>query len=300
MSISLLYFLTGQLMWGLLPAFWRLLGDLSPLYILAARILFAALLGYVIIAALGKREMIHSAMKNPPLMGRLLTASVIVTANWGLYIYAVNTGHILQTSLAYFMNPIVCLALSSLLFKESLGPWQKASLTTALMGMAASMILFGGIPWLSLAICFTFSGYSLTKKKVALDGDVSVFFESLFMTIPSAAFVLWSEMNHTGAAGVLSGWEWLLLPATGLFTALPLMFFSAGIRGISFASASILMYMAPSIQTFIGFLYGETMSPIILINFCFILVAVVFFIIGTLRHTKEMNEKIRASVRKDA
>lgn len=286
-----IYFILGQLMWGFLPAFWRLLAMLDAQYILAVRILFSALLGYGWILAMGKRRLLSQVLSDRRTLCWLFGASIFITANWGLYIFAVNTGHVFQASLAYFMNPIVCLALSSLLFRERLGPWQLAAALTAAAGMVISFALYGGIPLLSVAVCLSFTGYSLIKKKVSVDGDVSVFLESLYMTVPSAIYVWWAEAEGFGAAGVLHGWEWWLLPATGVFTALPLIFFSAGIFGISFATASILMYMAPAIQLIMGFVYGEPMEPILLINFAFILCAVVLFVIGTVRGARKIERK---------
>lgn len=292
------YFILGQLMWGFLPAFWKLLSMLDPQYILAVRILFAAILGYVMLAALGKLQALRAVCHEGRTLRKVFVASIFITLNWGLYILAVNTGHVFQASLAYFMNPIVCLALSGLFLKERLGHWQIASAVTAGAGMVLSLVLYGGIPLLTLAICLTFTGYSLMKKQIVIDGDVSVFLESLYMTVPSAVYVLWAESAGSGAAGVLHGWEWLLLPATGVFTALPLIFFSAGIFGISFASASILMYLAPAIQLIMGFVYGEYLEPILLINFAFILASVVLFIIGTIRDARKVQTERKARLEK--
>lgn len=282
------YFILGQLMWGFLPAFWKLLSMLDPQYILAVRILFAAVLGYIMLAVVGKLGKFREVCHQGKTLRQVFAASIFITLNWGLYILAVNTGHVFQASLAYFMNPIVCLALSGIFLKERLGHWQIASAVTAGLGMVLSLVLYGGIPLLTLAICLSFTGYSLMKKQIVIDGDVSVFLESLYMTVPSALYVFWAESAGSGAGGVLHGWEWLLLPATGIFTALPLIFFSAGIFGISFASASILMYMAPAIQLIMGFVYGEYLEPILLINFAFILVSVALFIIGAIRDAKKV------------
>lgn len=292
------YFILGQLMWGFLPAFWKLLSMLDPQYILAVRILFAAVLGYILLAALGKLQALRAVCHEGRTLRKVFVASVFVTLNWGLYILAVNTGHVFEASLAYFMNPIVCLALSGLFLKERLGHWQVASAVTAGAGMVLSLALYGGIPLLTLAICLTFTGYSLMKKQIVIDGDVSVFLESLYMTVPSAVYVFWAESSGSGAVGVLHGWEWLLLPATGVFTALPLIFFSAGIFGISFASASILMYLAPAIQLIMGFVYGEYLEPILLMNFAFIFASVVLFIVGTIRDAKKVQIERKARLEK--
>ena len=283
MSIYFLYFVTGQTVWGLLPIFWKMLAGLDPVYLLSVRIIFSALVcGLVAFWGSGWAKNAHF-LYDKKLLKRLSIASVFITSNWGLYIFAVNTGHIFEASLAYFINPIICLLFSALIFKEKLNFLQKSSAFIAAAGIAVAFLLYGDVPWLSLLMCFPFSVYSVIKKKVDVPGMVSVFLESLAMVIPSAIYILWMNGEGRGADSVLSGWEYILLPLTGVLTAIPMALFSAGLRGISFSAASILMYMSPGIQIFLALFYGETLSPIMLINFAFVLVAVLFYSIGTLR-----------------
>ena len=281
MSRYLLYFIAGQCIWGMLPVFWKLLAQLDPVYLLSVRIIFSALVCGVVafVGPSGKEN--WNYFQDGPLMKKLGIASLLITANWGLYIMAVNTGHIFEASLAYFINPIICLLFSALVFHEMLNGWQKASALTAATGILTAFTIYGEVPWLSLLMCFPFAIYSAIKKKVNIPGMVSVFIESLYMVLPSAAYILWMNGEGHGAAGVLSGWQWLLLPMTGVLTAIPMALFSAGLRGISFSAASILMYMSPGIQIFLAFFYGETLSPIMWINFAFVLVAVVFYSVGS-------------------
>lgn len=283
MSRYLLYFVAGQCIWGMLPVFWKLLARLDPVYLLSVRIIFSALVcGLVAFAGTSGKEN-RKYFHDGSLMKKLGLASVLITANWGLYIMAVNTGHIFEASLAYFINPIICLLFSALVFREKLNGWQKASALTAATGILTAFVIYGEIPWLSLLMCFPFAIYSAIKKKVDIPGMVSVFIESLYMVLPSAIYILWMNGAGHGAYGVLSGWQWLLLPMTGVLTAIPMALFSAGLRGISFSAASILMYMSPGIQIFLALFYGETLSPIMWINFAFVLLAVVFYSVGSLR-----------------
>ena len=285
MSVYLLYFVAGQVVWGLLPVFWKMLSGLEPVYLLSVRIIFSALV-CGLVAFWGSRWKKNSHfLRDKKLWKRLGIASVFITSNWGLYIMAVNTGHIFEASLAYFINPIICLLFSALIFKEALNGLQKASAFIAAAGIMTAFLLYGEVPWLSLLMCFPFSVYSVIKKKVDMPGMVSVFMESLCMVIPSALYIFWMNGEGKGADAVLSGWEYVLLPLTGVLTAIPMALFSAGLRGISFSAASILMYLSPGIQIFLALFYGETLSPIMLINFVFVLVAVVFYSIGTLRRT---------------
>lgn len=283
MSRYLLYFIAGQCIWGMLPVFWKLLAQLDPVYLLSVRIIFSTLVcGLVAFTGpAGKKNL--SYFRQGSLMKKLGLASIFITMNWGLYIMAVNTGHIFEASLAYFINPIICLLFSALVFKEAMNGWQKSSVVMAASGILVAFAMYGQVPWLSLALCFPFSIYSVIKKTVNVPGMVSVCIESLYMVLPSAVYILWMNGQGLGAGSVLSGWEWLLLPMTGVLTAIPMALFSAGLRGIPFSAASILMYMSPGIQIFLAFFYGETLSPIMWINFGFVLLAVLLYSIGTVK-----------------
>lgn len=298
MSIFTLYFIAGQVIWGFLPAFWKSLSALDPVYILSARIVFSTLVCGAYVLATAHRREFFSLLHAPALLGRLALASLFITANWGLYITAVNTGRIFDAGLAYFINPILCLLFSSLLFRERMNGWQKAAALTAAAGIAAAFLLYGSIPWFALIMCSPFAVYSVIKKKMTLSGMVTVFTESLFMTVPSLLYMGFCETEGRGAFTALSGWEWGLLPLTGILTAFPMALFSAGLRGISFSAASILMYLSPAIQVVLAAVYGETLSPIMLVNFAFVLAAVALYIVGSIRKSREVREAIRAANRK--
>ncbi len=299
MNIFIIYFVIAQILWGILPVFWKQLAMLDPLYILAVRIIFSAIFCGLLIRIAGKETDFIQAVKDRQIMQRLAAAGLFITMNWGLYIYAVNTGHIFEASLAYFINPIVCLAASAVFLKEHLGPFQKTATAVASAGILLSFVQYGEIPWLALAICITFSVYSILKKSLLVDSQVSVCIETLYMVIPSAVLIGWMEHSGNGAVSVLSGAEWLLLPAAGVVTSLPLLFFSAGIKGTPFSVSAIFMYLSPVIQLFLAPLYGEELSSVMLMNFLFALTAVALFIFGSLRDAARLKAKLRRSFHED-
>ncbi|MCH4167114.1 MAG: EamA family transporter RarD [Megasphaera sp.] len=288
MNIYIVYTLLGQIIWGLLPLFWILLQDVPSLYILATRIVWSALFCYGLI--LQKHLLPHlrqlTADRNewPYIAG----ACVMITMNWGSFIYAMTHSYILQSSLAYFINPIVVILCGSIIFHEHLGLLQRFSIAFAATGLLIAFFLYGQIPWLALLICATWAIYSLLKKKITLDSQVSVFIESFSMVPLSIVFILYSEMNGIGAATLLQGWQWLLLPATGIVTAVPMLFFTAGIKGAPVTLAGICMYLAPSISMIIGLLTGETLTKPLLITFIFTWIAVALYIAGILKITKRL------------
>lgn len=280
-------------MWGLLPIFWKSLSMLDPLYIMAVRVIFSALFGYVVIAVKGKEGILRDALCRPKEMIRLAWASLLITLSWWLYVVAVNTGHILEAGLGFFMMPTMCLAASAFLLKEKMNRWETVSAVIAASGVMAALFLYGAVPWMALLMCVVFGAYGVIKKTVSCDGDVSVFIESLYMTAPALLYVFWAEGEGAGAIGVLSGWEWLLLPMTGVVTAFPLILFAAGMQGISFTAASVLMYLDPLIETSVGFLYGEMPSLMMSVNFGFALVSVGFCIAGTIARNAAIHRDLR-------
>lgn len=291
MNIYILYTLTGQVIWGLLPLFWMLLQDVPSLYILATRIVWSALFCYGLILQKHLLPHLHDLVRDRKEWPFIAGACIMVTMNWGSFIYAMTHSYILQSSLAYFINPIVVILCGSLIFHEHLNPLQKLSIAFASSGLFIAFFLYGQIPWLALLICSTWAAYSILKKKITLNSQVSVFIESFSMVPLSLAFIAYSEMNGIGAAGVLHGWSWLLLPATGIVTAVPMLFFTAGMKGAPVTVSGICMYLAPGISMIIGLLTGEALTQPLLITFVFTWIAVALYIMGILQITKKIRRK---------
>lgn len=292
LSIFTFYFLISQILWGFFPVFWKELAMLDPIYLLAVRIVFSALFCGLCLLFTDHTDTKQSLM-NGKLMRRLSLASIFITINWGLYIFLVNNGHIFDASLAYFIGPILCLLFSAFLFREPMNHWQAGSILAAMLGILAAFLVYGTIPWRALLLCSPFAIYSAIKKGLQVSGMFSVFAESLVMTVPSLAIILWYEMHGEGAIGVLTGWEWLLIPATGVVTSIPMIFFAAGLRGVSFSVAAILMYGSPMIQLFLAPLYGEIPTPAMLVNAPFVFLAVLLFITGNLRQARQLKDRVQ-------
>ena len=279
-KIYYVYFILSQVIWGVLPAFWLLLRQLPPLYTLASRIIWASVLCFFLILQKHLLPGLKGVAKERWQWPYIAGACIFITLNWGSYIYATTRGFILQASLAYFINPIVVVFFGGLIFREKLRPIQKLSIFVAGLGLALAFFIYGVVPWLSFIICLTWATYSMIKKKVVLDSQVSVFIESFSMVPLALAFILFSEANGIGAAGIFNGWQWLLLPATGVVTAVPMMLFSAGVKGIPMTTGGILMYFSPSITLVIGVLSGEVITEPLLLTFCLAWVAVALYMYG--------------------
>ncbi len=288
MKKSVLWVLLCYILWGLLPIFWKLLNALNPVYILCSRIVWALVFCFVILICKRELSVIKSLIKNPGLFIYLALCGVFLTINWGSYIWAVNTNHVLDASLAYFINPIISVILGFLLYKERLTALQRLSVAIAFIGIMIPIIKEGAFPWLALIIGGSFSVYSAAKKKVDISSESSNFIETLAIAPFALIVILLFEAKGMGAVGKLRGIEYILLPLSGVVTSVPLLFFSAGIKYIPMSLSGILMYINPTLQFLVGVLiYKESLTVTNIITFAFVWLSLVIFVISSVKSQKD-------------
>lgn len=283
------YVVGCYVLWGVLPIFWKFLQSVNSLYLLAARIVWALVFcGIIILFSSGKNEL-KSVMRNKRQFLLSCLCGLFVSINWGGYIIAVNSDHILEGSLAYYMNPIFAILAGSIFFKERLSVLQWISVALAFTGVLVSVIAYGSVPYLALTIAISFAIYSSLKKKVTIESTtVSLFIETLAMTPISIAFMIYMEIVGNGSIGVLHSWQFLLLPISGIITAIPLLLFGKGIKHTSVSMTGILMYINPTMQLLIGvFLYNEEFSSTQAVTFAFVWAALIMFVVGNIVKMKK-------------
>lgn len=190
-------------------------------------------------------------------------SSLLIAFNWGLYIWAVNAGHVVETSLGYFINPLINVVLGVLVLRERLTRLQWLGVSFAFIGVAWLTWQAGSPPWIALGLALSFGAYGLLRKLVAVEAVAGLGVESLYLFLPALAFVAWGEQGHGG--GFIQGWGWqidLLLILGGVVSAVPLIGFSYGVRRIPLTIVGLLQYIAPSIQFLIGvFVFKEAFGP---------------------------------------
>ena len=241
--------------WGVVPLYWHALKVVPSLQIMAHRIVWSALLvvGWLLLRnGLGWWREIRA---KPGALRALALSSVLIAFNWCLYIWAVNAGHVVETSLGYFINPLLNVVLGVMVLRERLDRAQWFAVGCAALGVAWLTWSAGAPPWIALGLAFSFGLYGLVRKLLAVDAVGGLAVESLYLFIPGLAFVLWSEAGHGGGFG--SGWGWgvdLLLVGGGLVSALPLIGFAYGVRRIPLSIVGLMQYIAPSLQLLIGVL----------------------------------------------
>lgn len=259
---GLLYGIGAYGMWGIVPLFWPLLEPSGAMEILAHRMVWS--LGVVGIALLVVRRWawIGELIRTPRKLGLIAVAAAVITVNWGLYIWAVNNGQVVEASLGYFINPLVTIAMGVLLLGERLRPVQWAAVATGLLAVLVLAIGYGRPPWISLALAFSFATYGLAKKKVNLGGLESLAAETAVLFLPALGFLLW--LGARGEATFTSGGagHGVLLAATGIVTAVPLVCFGAAAIRVPLSTLGLLQYLAPVFQLVLGILYfHEEMPP---------------------------------------
>ncbi|MBQ2830753.1 MAG: EamA family transporter RarD [Oscillospiraceae bacterium] len=283
-----LFVLCCYILWGLLPIFWKTLAEVDAFYILSVRIVFSLLFAALLLSVRGGFSAVRAALSDQRERRLLFAAGWLVCANWGAYIWAVNNGHVLDASLAYYINPIMSILLGAFVFRERLSRLQWVSVALVAVGIIVTAVRFGTVPYLALLIAGSFALYGAAKKNVKSTSAVSLFVETL-MTVPFALVLLvWMESRGTGALGVMHGAEFLLLPLAGIVTAVPLLFYAAGIKKTSYAAAGILMFINPTLQFLLGvFLYGEPFTSTHALLFVFVWAGAALFAVGNLRGNKE-------------
>ena len=266
-----LYVLACYIIWGVLPIYWKTLAAVDSFYILAARVVWSLIFITVILMARGRGAAVRAVLADRKELRRLMLAGVAVCVNWGSYIWAVNSGHGVDASLAYYMNPILTIFLATLVFREKLTKLQWLSVAVTFTGLVTAVIRYRQIPWAALIIGGSFAIYGAIKKGVHSDAEISLFYETLTLAPLALVVMIVMELQGTGALGVLEGARLALLPTVGIVTTVPLLFYASGIRVTPMALAGIMMYINPTLQLLISvLLYHEEFTTTHAILFVFV------------------------------
>lgn len=279
--------------WGVLPIFWHMLAAVDALYVLSARIVASVAFLLVLLAARRRLGTVVEACRDRGQMVRMMLSGVFICINWGVYIWAVNGGHALDASLAYYMNPILAVVLGTAVFGERLSPLQWLSVAVTFAGIVVTVVGHGQFPWMALVIGGSFAVYGAVKKGVRAEAEVSVLVETLTLAPFALAYLLWAEARGTGAVGVLSGWQWLLLPLSGIATTVPLQFFARGIKTTPMSLSGILMYVNPTLQFLVSVaVFREKFTAAYGVLFGFVWSGLALYLAaGFLRRRRERKEK---------
>lgn len=284
MNSGVVYALTAYVIWGLFPLYFKALEQVPSLQILAHRMAWSLLFVALLLALLKRWSWMRLLREQPALLARFALSAVLLSSNWGIYIWAVNSNHVVDASLGYYINPLVNVALGSVLLHERLRGLQWVALAIAAAGVTVMAIEVGHVPWISLSLALTFGSYALLRKTAPLGALEGLAVETAVLFPLAVAYLFWLStqgMNAFASADLSTRW---LLVAAGPVTTIPLLLFAAGARRMSMTLLGVLQYITPTLQLALGvWLYHEPFAAAKIVGFSLVWVGLAVFLLDGLR-----------------
>jgi|TARA_Y100000031_G_scaffold75418_2_gene83106 chloramphenicol-sensitive protein RarD len=263
--------------WGLLPIYWKLFLGIPPLEVLVHRILWSVIFLMFVVLIQKKFILLVELCRSPKQLFIILTTSMLLGANWMIYIWAVNEGFVIETSLGYFINPLVNVMLGMIIFKERFNLWQTLALILALCGVLNYLFGFGELPWIALGLASSFSIYGMLRKISEAGPLIGLTMETLILVPVALLLLSWWTLDGSSHFGTMSELDLYFL-GCGLITSFPLLWFAAAAKRLRFSTLGLFQYLAPTSQFLLGvFLYKEPFTITHAITFALIWMALVLY-----------------------
>jgi chloramphenicol-sensitive protein RarD len=240
--------------WGVVPIYWKQMQGVAAIELIAHRIVWSLLFLLGVLWYQKNLAKLRPAFADTRAFGLNLLSSLLLAANWTVYIWAVNSGHVIESSLGYFLVPLVNVALGSVILHERLRPLQWTAIVFAAAGVLFLLFGVGHVPWIALSLAITWSGYGFFKKQSSLGPLAGLTVETLMLFPIAAAALLWWNHTGEGALGRVDVWHHVLVLSVGVVTAIPLLLFAYGAQRIRLATLGLLQYVSPTVQFLIGLL----------------------------------------------
>jgi chloramphenicol-sensitive protein RarD len=283
-------------MWGLVPLFWPLLKPAGAVEILAHRMVWSLVVVAVALLFVRRWAWAGQLLRQPRRLGLIAVAAAVITVNWGVYIWSVNSGHVVEASLGYFINPLVTVLLGVLVLRERLRPWQWAAVGIGAAAVAVLTVAYGRPPLIALTLALSFGLYGLIKNRVGagVGAVTSLTTETIVLALPAGIVLAWLEATGNGHFTQNPPWQGLLLASVGIATVVTLLFFAASARRVPLSTLGLLQYLTPTLQLLCGvLLLGEHMPPSRWAGFALVWVALVVLTADTLRSASRRRVEAR-------
>lgn len=278
------YGLAAFVIWGFFPIYFKLLRPSGAVEILAHRVVWSLLFIAGVLTALRHWRLVRALMTRPATLAGMVLAAVLIGANWGTYIYGVNSDRVVETALGYFVTPLVAVVLGVVVLRERLRAAQWAAVAVGAVAVAVLTIDYGHVPYIALTLAVTFGSYGLVKKRLALPAAHGLFAESLVLAPLCLAYLGWLTWRGDSSFGNVSIGHTTLLVASGAATAIPLLLFAGAANRLPLSALGLLQYVAPVLQLGCGvLLFGEPMPPARLAGFILVWTALAIFTMDGLR-----------------
>ena len=277
--------LAAWTMWGFFPLYWPLLEPSGAVEILAHRIFWSMLVMLGVVVAMRRRDSLRATFAHRRTRWLLAVASVLITINWGTYIWGVNNHHVVETSLGYFINPLVSVLMGVLLLGERMRRLQWVALGIAAVAVLGLTVEYGRPPWVALILAFSFGSYGLAKKKANAGAVESLVVETLAISPLAIAYLVFLAATGASTFGSHGGWHAVLIMGTGAVTVVPLLCFGGAATRIPLSTLGLMQYLTPTVQFLLGiFFFHEPMPPMRWVGFALIWVSLALFTYSSLRN----------------
>ncbi len=287
---GLIYALACAVIWGLLPIYWDALNPISSLVIIFYRIVLMALTCFVIVFYEKKnlKAVFAPMFENKKKLWVYIISGLVITANWSIYIWAVTAGYVIQSSMGYFLEPLIVCLFGMVIYKEKANKWKLISLGFGVVGLLVMVIGYREVPLIAIGLACTFAVYAAIKKSVILPPFQSMLYETLFLAPIALCVVLFLEGTNAGALAAGSAGKYILLLLAGLATAIPLGLFSSAAPKLPLLTLGLTEYISPSIALILGiFLFHEPFDKIQFSAFVIIWIGLIFFTYGEYKEMKK-------------
>ena len=266
--------------WGFQPLYWYICGEWDTYFLLACRIIWAAVCCLCILWAQGKLPQLLEVFLDKNILKREIPASIFLLADWGVYLWAVQNGRVLECSLGYYIQPIVVFILGAVIFREKVSWRHIVILAVVVVGIVLSTDGFNGIPYVTILLAVCFAIYAAIKRSLRIDSVVSTSAEIVMMVPLALLFILFFRMGDTGMASITPLRQLMLLGA-GVVTAMPMVLYSVGVKYLPLMTAGFCQYLSPTLAIVCGMVMGEYLTAEKLRSFYFIWAGVLLYCLNT-------------------
>ncbi|GGF51338.1 protein RarD [Marmoricola endophyticus] len=283
-------------LWGVFPIYWTLMEPVGAIELLAHRIAWSLITMLVLLVALRRTTHLRAILRDRRKVALLSVAAVVIAVNWGGFIWGVNNGHVVETSLGYFINPLVTVLMGVLLLGERLRRAQWVAMGVALVAVLVISVEYGRLPWIALLLAFSFGSYGLAKKKAGAEAIESLTFETVLLFPIAVGYIVWLQATGDGHFTSEGTGHALLFASTGIVTAIPLLCFGAAAIRVPMTVLGLLQYVTPICQFVLGIVvFGEDMPLGRWLGFVLVWVALAIFTGEAVRHGRHRRRQLALS-----
>lgn len=289
---GIVYAVMAYTLWGLLPLYWKLLDEIPADEIFAHRILWSFIFVIAVLCFSKRLNAFKDVLTDKKSFVGIIFCALLISANWYMYIWAVNANHVVEASMGYYINPLVVVLLAMIVFKEKLSLVQGVALILAAIGVIIIAVQYGKMPWVALGLAITFAFYGLFKKMIKVESMLGLAIETSMMVPIACIYIILKEVNGIGALGTIPLRTMFILVCSGIATATPLFFFAKGAQRIPFTTLGFIQYISPTISLFLGvFVFKEAFTMTHFISFGFIWCGLILYSLSQTKGMKGLRPK---------